>query len=173
MPHRLQPVYIGFIYALECIGLGFAAIMAGINNLLDEQSWDRLTGRHGALFFMAVALLIFWNSSRLREKREAKRMEQAEQRENKRRELEELERHEERKAVEHRHNEAMALQQTNLTTLGDLTAEGIKAQLLVATSLKALEKGLEGRPCQCYEEIKAKANEEALRKLGITPKATA
>jgi len=148
MPHRLQPVYIGFIYALECIGLGFAAIMAGINNLLDEQSWDRLTGRHGALFFMAVALLIFWNSSRLREKREAKRMEQAEQRETKRREQEELERQEERKAVEHRHNEAMALQQKNLNQIADLAGEGIKAQAMVATSISKLTDELKGRPCQ-------------------------
>jgi hypothetical protein len=145
MPHRL--VHLNFATIGEALALITAAVIANINSLIDETSWDRLTGRHGALFFMAVALLIFWNSNRMREKREAARLVKQEAKEDARREDEEELRQIENEAREQRHREAMALQQANSQRLMELTVEGIKAQGLVAQSLHRLSDTLDGRPC--------------------------
>jgi hypothetical protein len=147
MPHRLAHIQLALVQGFEFLGLSIAAIMASVNGILDETSWDRLTGRHGALFFMAIALIIFWNSGRLREKREQKNMLLAEAREIKRREHEEKMRIEENKAREDRHKEAIALQAANAEKLAALAAESIKAQALVAAAIEGLKDELESRPC--------------------------
>ncbi len=145
MPHRLH--FPGLSGALEFMALALTAIVAQINALLDETSWDRLTGRHGALFFMAIALLVFWNSNRLESKRRLEHLAKLEAKEDARRKEEETARQVENEAREQRHREAMALQQENARQLMQLTVEGIKAQGLVAESLKALKKTLDRRPC--------------------------
>jgi len=147
-----------------------STLAVGISEFLDATSWDRLQGTHGALFFMAVVSFILWNHFRSREKREIQRIEKAEAREEQRIKSQEEERKEEREAVERRHEEAMKLQQANLKEMAGLAAEGIKAQLIVAGSLKTLAEELEGRPCQCLDKIKKQAEADALRKLGVTPK---
>jgi hypothetical protein len=136
MPHRFHAISYVFATATEGLTLSIAAIIASLNTLLDEESWDRLTGRHGALFVMAIALLIFWNSNRLRERRDAQRQALAEEREDHR-----------RQAEEKRHAEAMALQRENSKVLEGLTGEGIKAQFHVAKALADLTNELSSRPC--------------------------
>ncbi len=145
MPHRIQHLNVQSLF--EFCGLAIAAIIANINALIDETSWDRLTGRHGALFFMAIALLVFWNSNRLESKRRLEHLAKLEAKEDARRKEEETARQVENEAREQRHREAMALQQENAAQLMQLTVEGIKAQGLVAESLKALKKTLDRRPC--------------------------
>lgn len=134
-------------HAFEFVALVASMALAQINGLLDETTWDRLTGRHGALFFMAIALLIIWNSSRLAEKRRIEHLALIEDKEDERREREEELRQIENDAREQRHREAMKLQQENSQRLMELTVEGIKAQGMVAEALKTLKSELDGRPC--------------------------
>jgi hypothetical protein len=147
MPHRFHAISYVFATATEGLTLSIAAIIASLNTLLDEESWDRLTGRHGALFVMAIALLIFWNSNRLRERRDAQRQDLVEKREDMRRQAEEEARQLENEAREKRHAEAMELQRENAKVLEGLTGEGIKAQFHVAKAITDLTNELNNRPC--------------------------
>ncbi len=144
MPHRIST---SLAHVFEFFALACAAIIAQINALLDETSWDRLTGRHGALFFMAIALLIFWNSNRVAEKRRLEHLAKLDAKEDARREREETLRQVENEAREQRHREAIAVQQANAERIMELTVEGIKAQGMVATALTELKHTLDGRPC--------------------------
>jgi hypothetical protein len=144
MPHRI-PTSLAHVF--EFFALAVAAIVAQINALLDETSWDRLTGRHGALFFMAIALLIFWNSNRVAEKRRLEHLAKLDAKEDNRRIQEEKARQAENDAREARHREALAVQHHNAQKLIELTVEGIKAQGMVATALVDLKKVLDSRPC--------------------------
>jgi len=140
MPYRIPNFATSLLSLSEGMFLSFTAVIASVNNLLDEQSWDRLTGRHGALFFMAIALIIFWNSNRVTAKRNAENLMRAEEKEDARRKIEDA-------ARELRHREAMALQEKNADKLLELSHEAIKAQFHVAQSLTDLKEALDGRPC--------------------------
>lgn len=147
MPHRFHAISYILATATEGLTLGLAAVLASLNAIIDEESWDRMTGKHGALFVMAIALLIFWNSNRLREKRGAQRELIMEEREIQRRAEEEAARERENEARDRRHKEAMDMQHRNSEQLAALTAEGIKAQLLTAQALKDVKRELDSRPC--------------------------
>lgn len=143
MPHRINSMVYSFTWLGEFAFLGLAAVVSGLNNIIDEQSWDRLTGRHGALFVMAIALLVFWNSNRLREKRDAKRQSIIESREDARRKEEEILRQTENAAREDRHREAMELQRRNSDQLITLNAESIKAQAKCTHAIEAMDKNIQ------------------------------
>ncbi len=133
--------------AIEFTAISLATVAAQLQALLDETSWERLTGRHGALFFMAIALLIFWNSTRVENKRRAEHLAKQEEKEDKRREEEEDRRQQENEAREARHREAIAIQQLNAQKFMELTVEGIKASGLVTNALNTLAVKLDGRRC--------------------------
>ena len=125
--------------------LASSAVIASINSLIDQESWDRLTGKHGALFFMSVALIIFWNSNRVRTKRDIQRQATQEAKEDARREREEHARQVENEAREQRHREAMELQKHNSEKLIELSVENVKAQAIVAKALDGMRE--EMRKC--------------------------
>jgi hypothetical protein len=146
MPHRYDAAKMTMIHAGEFLGLSVAAVVTSINQLVDQESWDRLTGRHGALFFMAVALIIFWNSNRVRVKRDIERQQALEAKEDARREAEEQARQAENEARDIRHKEAMDLQKDNSAKLIELTVENIKAQAVVAHALDGLKEEIRKCP---------------------------
>jgi hypothetical protein len=143
MPHRYEQAKTTMIHTGEFLVLASSAIVASVNSLIDEQSWDRLTGRHGALFFMAIALIIFWNSNRVRTKREIERMAANETKEDARRKEEEILRQVENEAREHRHQEAMKLQRDNAQQLLALTVESVKSNAIVAKAQTEVAHALE------------------------------
>jgi uncharacterized protein with von Willebrand factor type A (vWA) domain len=161
MPLRYITQSQTFQQSVELLGLGLAAVVAFLNNLLDEQSFDRLTGRHGALFFMAVALILFWNQNRVNAKRQAEHLIQAEKREDERRKAEEAARKEENAARELRHKEAMAVQEKALAGVHALAAEGIKAQLRASGAMERVDATMKAQTneiCERLEKIELSVN---------------
>ena len=132
MPPRIHIVSSALYHAIEGGVLGLLALTNGVQYLvgvISESDWQRITGPHAFLFGLIIAVLVLWNSGRVREANEKKRQERQEILENERREKEE-------KARDDRHAELVKTQRENAESLKALTVESIKA---VAKSTHAIE----------------------------------
>lgn len=105
--------------------------------MLSETDWLKITGPHGFLFGAVIAVLVLWNSGRVREKNETAR-----------REKEEL-------AREARHAELVATNKENAESLKALTVESIKAQGKATHAVETMDRNIQRltnelaeRPCQ-------------------------
>ena len=139
MPYRTNLLTItGTIF--EGVVLGILAIANGckyIAAMIADEDWQKLTGPYAFLFGLIIAVIVLWNSGRMREKNE-----------NIRRAAEAV-------AREKQHSETLALQKENSQKLLDLTAESIKAHGMSVGAIKSMDRTIQAltvelseRPCQ-------------------------
>jgi type VI protein secretion system component VasK len=146
MPHRLIVAPLQNVLEFAVVSLG--VVVATVDGLIDDKSWERITGKSGALFVLSVVLLVVWNANRLSGKRAAVREEA-------RRKAEAADRRAEAAATEVRHKETMAMQERNAQKLMDLTVENIKAGARATHAIESMDSNivrltmeLSDRPCQ-------------------------
>lgn len=91
-------------------------------NLISEADWQKATGPYAFLFGLIIAVIVLWNSARIREKNE-----------NNRRAAEAI-------AREKHHAETIALQKENADRLMALTAESIKAHGMAVGAISSFDR---------------------------------
>ena len=130
----------GIILGVIAIGNGFKLILT----IFSEADWQKITGPHAFLFGLIVAVIVLWNSARLREKNENNR------------------RAAEAEAREKHHAETLALQKENSEKLMALTAESIKAHGMAIGAIKSMDRTilaltdeLSEHPCLLGAKFKA------------------
>lgn len=124
---------------IEGIFLGFLAIGNGLKylaSMIQDDDWQKMTGPYAFLFGLIIAVVVLWNSGRIREKNENNR------------------RANEAEAREKQHAETLTLQKENSQKLLDLTAESIKAHGMSVGAIKSMDRTIQNltlelgnRPC--------------------------
>jgi len=124
---------------IEGIFLGILAIGNGIKymaSMFSDADWQKMTGPYAFLFGLIIAVIVLWNSGRIREKNENSR------------------RAAEAEAREKQHAETLDLQKENSQKLMDLTAESIKAHGMAVGAIKSMDRTIQSltleiseRPC--------------------------
>lgn len=124
---------------IEGLVLGILAIANGckyIAAMIADDDWAKMTGPYAFLFGLIVAVVVLWNSGRVREKNENTR------------------RAAEAEAREKQHAETLTLQKENSQKLLDLTAESIKAHGMSVGAIKSMDRTIQAltlelgdRPC--------------------------
>ena len=93
-----------------------------IATVVSESDWQKITGPHAFLFGLIIAVIVLWNSARIREKNENNR------------------RATEAEAREKHHAETLAIQKENSEKLMALTAESIKAHGMAIGAIKSIDR---------------------------------
>lgn len=110
---------------LEGITLCGVAVYQVTAQAIDDVSWQRLTGSHGTLFVLAIGIIVLWNASRIREKKEDAR------------------RKEEDAARERRHAELVSTNKENAEGLKALTVDSIKANIRAIVAVESMDKNIQ------------------------------
>jgi hypothetical protein len=138
MPYRTHLSTItGTVF--EGVVLGILAITNGckyIAAMIADDDWQKMTGPYAFLFGLIIAVVVLWNSGRVREKNENTR------------------RAAEAEAREKQNAETLTLQKDNSQKLLDLTAESIKAHGMSVGAIKSMDRTIQSltlelgdRPC--------------------------
>ena len=140
MPPRIHFLSTAISNTFEGVLLASIATAHGAQyflGLLTETDWLKITGPHGFLFGSVIAVLVLWNSGRVREKNE------------------QLRREKEEAAREQRHNQLVATNKENAESLKALTVESIKAQAKSTHAIETMDRNIQRltnelseRPCQ-------------------------
>jgi hypothetical protein len=109
---------------IEGLALSAVAAYQLAVDLIDQTSWDRMTGEHGAVFLLAIGVVVLWNSGRVSRKDEDAR------------------RAKEEESRERRHNESIASGAKNADELKALTVENIKSNIMVAQAIANMDRGV-------------------------------
>lgn len=169
----------------EGVLLASATIYQMISAVSDKQAdtlnmaedwWNRLTGVHGALFAMSVAVVVLWGSAlsdkRDRAKADAERHEREAAALRKIEEREDGRRLKEAEERERRHMEAMDLQRKLAETTKEMAVEAIKARMeatisnhKLAEEFANLTKVISASPCLATGELR----KHIAAKLGDLP----
>lgn len=122
MPHRIHALATTLGYIIEGTLLTIGSLITGAhytaNTLVDKATMDQIRGADGALVGAVLIVVVLWLSKIADGKR-----------------------------MDARHKELMDLHTKNAATITALTAESIKAKLLMTAAFKSLVKQLEKRPC--------------------------
>ena len=122
MPHRIHALTTALTYFVEgtlfTLGLMWTGGARFVAQIVDKETMDQLRSADGALFGAAVIVVALW----LGKISDAKKMDK-------------------------RHDEMIATMRAGNERSEALTAEAIKAQLIVAHKLETLVTELNGRPC--------------------------
>ena len=122
MPHRLHDLTATLIYFCEgtlfTIGLMWSGGTRYLAQIVDQDTMNQLRSADGALFGAAVIVVALW-----------------------------LSKISDGKKMDKRHDEMIKTMESGSRKLEALTAEAIKAQLLMTHKLETLVTELNGRPC--------------------------
>lgn len=136
MPHRihlanmaLDQLIVGIIYVGALCNQAALAVM----DFFSERDWDRLMGPHGLAVACLIALVIQWNTGRVAERNKDRRANEDREAANRRHIADAA-------TMDERHKETITMQERNAEKLADLTAESIKASMIVTTTCADLRR---------------------------------
>ena len=144
MPHRLFDLPPVFAHMIEAILLGLALGVNGasyVAELITEGDWQKMTGPHGGMFLLAIAVIALWLNKISDDKARAKAIASQEAKEDARRQEEELNK-------EKRHAETIAASAEYAYQMKALAVESMKVTMKVDHTLAQLTAQLQSRPCQ-------------------------
>ena len=141
MPLRLIAPQLGVL--LDCSLLFLAAMYNGLLAIIDDDTWNKVTGPHALVLAALVAVIVLWRAGANRDRLE-----------NSRREKEE-------KSREARHRETLDMQRANSDKLIELTTRTVivterstAAIDRMETAFIALTGKLDARPCAIVQMSK-------------------
>lgn len=129
---------------IEAIILGLALGYNGAKymaDLISEGDWGKMTGPHGGMFLLAIAVAALWFNKISSDKSRAKELAILEEKEDARRLAEEA-------ARELRHAESLKASGDYAHSMKALAVESMKVTMMVNNSLRDLTKELASRPCR-------------------------
>lgn len=132
------------MHAIEAILLGLAVGYHGaryLGTLISEGDWQKMTGPHGGMFLLAIAVVALWLNKVSGDKARAKAIAIQDEKEDKRRLEEEANK-------EKRHAETLAASHEYAYQMKALAVESMKVTMKVDHTLAELTKELSSRPCQ-------------------------